>query len=82
MATKLHNGKTKINWMEDAYGKQSCHLNTSGMAKDTYVGHIFHRDGHWWSYLKDGTETKHPSMKLARKHVQDSVNGEPIDVWD
>jgi hypothetical protein len=76
--------KTKINWMEDAYGKQSCHLNDGGlMAKDSYIGHVVFRDGKWCAVLK-GSDELIPCNNLAaaKAYVQDSVGGEPVDIWD
>ena len=82
--TKKPPSKIKINWMEDAYGKQSCHLNEGGlMAKDSYVGHVFFRNDKWCSVLKDcDTITEHRTLELAKRRVQDSVNGEPVGLWD
>lgn len=76
--------KVKIHWWEDAQGKQTCHLNLEKLtAEQTYVGEIFFFEDSWCSRLKDyDTIRKHPNWRHAKKFVEDSVDGEPLDAWD
>lgn len=76
--------KVKINWIEDAYGNQTCHFNEGKMmAVDSYIGTVCFRDGSWQATLK-GAEKMLACKNLAsaKQYVQDSVDGEPLDIWE
>lgn len=72
--------KMKITWISDSSGITSCHKNGPGMLKDTYLGHIFFKDGQWYSKLKgeDADRGPHRNMFTARRDVEVAVEGEPV----
>jgi len=76
--------KIKVNWMEDSSHRITCHLNDGGMmAADSYIGRIYLANGKWFSIVKDSEDiVEHDHIRDAKKRVEDSVDGEQVNVWD
>jgi hypothetical protein len=76
----LNAPKVQINWCSDSSGNESCHLNSGGNFKETYVGALRLKEGKWYSVLSGSEELHgpHRDYNVARRHIEMSVNGEPV----
>lgn len=71
--------KKIVFWMSNAYGTTSCHLNAPNLSyAESRLGHIYQKDGEWFSVINDELAGPHKSYLAAKRHVEAAVGGQTL----